>query len=1193
MLRKIIALWGVWCLFAFAHAGVPESPRLRVIGVADGLPSSNVNGMAQDRAGYVWVATADGLARYDGVGMQVWRHVPGDAKALPGNYITAVHVDSDDRIWVATEARGLSVLGVDRDGFRHYGKADFPQIGSDDTFAIASRDGVVWFGTYGGGLHRLGRDGRITRFMPKQGDPRSLPSETVVSLAFDDAGELWVGTRTGLARWAGGDSDRNDFDRLALPGEDTAPVVYSVTPEHGARRGTLWIGAATGVFRRDSDGSWHEPHYSAMFGAPNAVLSVIGEGNGHYWFGTQRNVWRVSPGQVPVPAAIGARGPARPILQMLRQANGAMWFPVAGSGLGYLRPDWHRLAQFARDPGGGQAGSQYRAVVPATAGGWWLIGARGEIERLDPKGQLHPAAASVQAAMEGRKPMSGIQDRKGRLWIGGMGARGGLLRVDPAGEVHEWRHDDAEDATCAGQIAHVAQASDGTVWLSCAGAGVQQRDADSGRVLTAVPSGPEQGLGTGDLEAMAFAADGALWIAGDRGLSRWNAAAQRFEEMIDGDRVFAFDFDGSDALWLQRLSGLEQYRRVDGSWRLASRVGMGQGIPAVEGSELRIDARKRVWLASLRGLYRWDPRSQQLRRFGLGDGLSSQEFVDRAMSLADNGVLAAALVDGGVVLVDTLAQDPAPRRPALHLDRIEVRREGRWVPLDRTSAPVLSPTDRELRVQLRLLAFDDPVANRYFTRLDGYDRDWIALGASGERVFANLRPATYTLRSRALDAAGNAAAEQVLRFTVQPPWWRTTWALAGFIGLVALLLWWTADAYRGRLKRRHALQLARQQHELAEQASQAKTRFLATLGHEVRTPMTGVLGMSELMLGTPLNVQQRGYLNAIRGAGEHLLRLVNDALDLARIESGKLELTDEPFDLHRLVDELAALVGPLARQRGLAFEVAIADDVPRGLRGDASRVRQILLNLLANAVKFTERGRVSLAVSVLSPQGVRFDVVDTGPGLNDEQKSRLFRRFEQAEGVRTSARYGGSGLGLAISQELAAAMAGQIGVDSTPGVGTRFSVSLPLPTAWLATSPSDSSGAPSAHAQRSLSLLLVEDDPIVAEVIAGLLRLQGHHVVHAAHGLTALAEVATVPFDAALIDLDLPGMDGMALARQLCTQGFGKPLIAITARADAEAEPDAIAAGFDHFIRKPVTTAMLATLLEHAVPETREVESVA
>jgi CheY-like chemotaxis protein len=263
--------------------------------------------------------------------------------------------------------------------------------------------------------------------------------------------------------------------------------------------------------------------------------------------------------------------------------------------------------------------------------------------------------------------------------------------------------------------------------------------------------------------------------------------------------------------------------------------------------------------------------------------------------------------------------------------------------------------------------------------------------------------------------------------------------------------------------------------------------------------------------------------------------------------------------------------------------MTIDDDTPRHVRGDVARVRQILLNLLGNAIKFTERGRVSLGVAKLAPEGVCFEVADTGPGLNAEQKSRLFRRFEQADGARTSARYGGSGLGLAISQELAAAMAGRIEIDSAPGEGARFSVRLPLPAAVLATAR-DEAHAVEPQGRRSFSLLLVEDDPTVADVLVGLLRLQGHHVVHVPHGLSALAAVATMPFDAALLDLDLPGMDGLALARQLRIQGFARPLVAVTARADAGAEPQALEAGFDHFIRKPMTSAMLAALLEQAIP---------
>jgi CheY-like chemotaxis protein len=339
--------------------------------------------------------------------------------------------------------------------------------------------------------------------------------------------------------------------------------------------------------------------------------------------------------------------------------------------------------------------------------------------------------------------------------------------------------------------------------------------------------------------------------------------------------------------------------------------------------------------------------------------------------------------------------------------------------------------------------------------------------------------------------------------------------------------------------------------------------------------------MSELLLDTPLDERQRSYTLAVRRAGEHLLRLVNDALDLARIESGKLELADEAFDLRALVEEASNLMAPLARQRRLAFEIDISTGAPAGLRGDVSRVCQILLNLLGNAIKFTDEGKVSLRVEALRPQGVRFEIADTGPGLNEEQKNRLFRRFEQGDGARTAARYGGSGLGLAICQELAAAMDGHITVYSEPGQGARFVFDLPLPVAVPPrAAPSTLEPALRGLQARPLSLLLVEDDATVAEVIAGLLRAQGHRVAHVGNGLAALTEVATGHFDLALLDLDLPGINGLDLARQLRSQGFAQPLIAVTARADADAEPQASAAGFDRFLRKPVTGTMLREAMD-------------
>lgn len=267
------------------------------------------------------------------------------------------------------------------------------------------------------------------------------------------------------------------------------------------------------------------------------------------------------------------------------------------------------------------------------------------------------------------------------------------------------------------------------------------------------------------------------------------------------------------------------------------------------------------------------------------------------------------------------------------------------------------------------------------------------------------------------------------------------WMPIGELTFAIVLGCWAGSRRRAQLRQR----------ALARQALADRSDFFATLSHEVRTPMTGVLGMSELLLDSALDPRQRRHVEAINHAGHHLLQLVDDALDLARLEAGRLPLEIRPFELRALLREVAELQAPLARRRGLRFVGGIAADVPAALSGDALRVRQILFNLLGNAIKFTAQGEVGMRVEALSVTGggVRIVVHDTGPGLDAGQQARLFRRFEQCHGACAADGHRGSGLGLAISQELAMAMGGRIKVDSAPGAGARFSVELPLPAATV------------------------------------------------------------------------------------------------------------------------------------------------
>jgi signal transduction histidine kinase/ActR/RegA family two-component response regulator len=457
-------------------------------------------------------------------------------------------------------------------------------------------------------------------------------------------------------------------------------------------------------------------------------------------------------------------------------------------------------------------------------------------------------------------------------------------------------------------------------------------------------------------------------------------------------------------------------------------------------------------------------------------------------------------------------------------------------------------------------------------------------GNHGEREFAGLAAGDYTLEVQAAGANGQwTHLATPWRIQVQAPPWERWWAWLGYALLALAAVWFGLWIWRRRLARRHHVEMVEQQRQMAETASAAKTQFLATLSHEIRTPMTGVMGMAELLLSTSLDPLQHDYTQAMQRSGGMLLKLLNDALDLARIEAGRLELEPAPFDPRQLLNDVAQLEQGLAHAKGIRFVLELADDLPERVLGDAVRVKQILLNLANNALKFTEHGKVTLSARRIDG-GLLFGVSDTGPGIPEASQARLFQRFEQAEGPQRRA---GSGLGLAICRELVEMMGGSIELESRLAHGSTFRVRLPL-TEPPVIAPLPAAAVPSGRVYR---LLLVEDDTIVAAVIRGLLEREGHAVTHVANGLAALAELAHADFDAVLLDLDLPGIDGFQIARLIRQRehaGRHLPIVAVTARSGSDDEARARAAGMDGFLHKPLSGEQLASALARviAVPAT-------
>jgi signal transduction histidine kinase/CheY-like chemotaxis protein len=403
----------------------------------------------------------------------------------------------------------------------------------------------------------------------------------------------------------------------------------------------------------------------------------------------------------------------------------------------------------------------------------------------------------------------------------------------------------------------------------------------------------------------------------------------------------------------------------------------------------------------------------------------------------------------------------------------------------------------------------------------------------------------------------------------------------GISGGLAMVLVYVAMTARANAKNIEAREAAERQ---AVEANEAKSAFVSMVSHELRTPLNGVLGMTRALMKTGLDARQKGYADTIIRSGDGMLAILNELLDLSKIEAGRMDLEAHAFDPAETARHAAALWSEAASAKGLLLACDLDPALPQAVMGDEARVRQIMLNLLSNALKFTDKGSVTLRLAPRAVGGLEIAVADTGPGMTPEQVDRLFQPFVQAE-ASTARRFGGTGLGLSICRKLTTLMGGEIEAQSTPGQGTTFRAWLPLAACEAPAQP-QSEPTPDELELPSLSVLVVDDNPINLAVARALLEASGLTVETADNGAQALERLKAEDFDLALMDVHMPVMDGAEAVRRLRAGEAGPaglPVIALTGDTAPEEAARLMAIGFDAVQPKPIQPAQLIGAIAEAV----------